>query len=274
MGRPGAGRAASCLGLQMRLYRQFEPKKSSTPRTIRPHPVEDSAGDLRATGPRARTRPAARLDCRLGVRYGPTREEHLDIFPAGDGAPVHIFIHGGYWRRFNARDHDFLAPAFVEAGITFVSVNYALCPKVTMDEIVREVRAAVAWTHAHARGFGGDPARLTVSGHSAGGHLCAMALSTDWEGAYDLPADTLKGGVAVSGLFDLAPFPYTYLQPDAAAHLGPGGSQQPDPPCAGPGTAASVRRRRQGAGRVQAAGEGPSRRLAEQWPRGSLPRAG
>jgi arylformamidase len=150
---------------------------------------------------------------RLGERYGPTREEYLDIFPAGDGAPVHLFVHGGYWRRFSAREHSFVAPALSRAGIAVVVVNYALCPVVTIDEIVRQVRAAIAWTHAHAASFGGDPKRISVSGHSAGGHLTAMALSTDWPGHYGLPAGTVKGGVAISGLFDLAPFPFSYLQP-------------------------------------------------------------
>jgi len=153
------------------------------------------------------------MHCRLGVRFGPTREEYLDIFPAGDGAPVHVFIHGGYWRRFSAREHSFVVPALVQAGIAVLVVNYALCPSVTIDEIVRQVRAAVAWAYANAAAFGGDPGRITVSGHSAGGHLVGMALSTDWPGAYDLPADTLKAGIAISGLFDLAPFPYSFLQP-------------------------------------------------------------
>ncbi len=73
----------------------------------------------------------ARLDCRLDVRYGPTLAEYCDVFPAGPGAPVHVFIHGGYWRRFSARDHDFVVPQLVAAGLTTVVVNYALCPIVT-----------------------------------------------------------------------------------------------------------------------------------------------
>ena len=84
---------------------------------------------------------AARLDCRLGVPYGPTLAEHNDIFPAGKGAPLHVFIHGGYWRRFSAREHSFVAPPLTARGIAVVVVNYALCPFVTIDEIVRQVRA-------------------------------------------------------------------------------------------------------------------------------------
>lgn len=159
----------------------------------------------------------ARLDCRLGVPYGPTLAEHNDIFPAGEGAPLHVFIHGGYWRRFSARDHVFLAPALVQAGLCAVFVNYELCPTVSMDEIVRQVRAAIAWAYQHGAEFGADPGRLTISGHSAGGHLVAMALQTDWPGVYGLPTDVIKGAVAISGLFDLGFVPYSYVQPKVQA---------------------------------------------------------
>jgi arylformamidase len=91
--------------------------------------------------------------------------------------------------------------------------NYALCPAVTIDEIVRQTRAAVAWTYENAPSFDGDPERIHVAGHSAGGHLVGMLLATDWPGDYGLPADIVKGATAISGLFDLAPFPYTFLQP-------------------------------------------------------------
>lgn len=196
----------------MKLYRDFT-SQDEIDREYNPTLAVADA-DRRVAGWVARSeRARATLPCTLGVRFGPTREEYLDLFPAGDGSPVHLFIHGGYWRRFSAREHSFVAPALVAAGVAVLVVNYALCPAVTIDEIVRQVRAAVAWAHANARSFGGDPGRITVSGHSAGGHLAAMALSTDWPGWYDLPAGTLKGGVAISGLFDLAPFPFSYLQP-------------------------------------------------------------
>lgn len=94
-----------------------------------------------------------------------------------------------------------------------VVINYALCPEVTIEEIVRQTRAALAWTYESAGSFGGDPERIYVAGHSAGGHLTAMLLSTDWERDYGLPGDVIKGACAISGLFDLAPFPYTFLQP-------------------------------------------------------------
>ena len=90
-----------------------------------------------------------------------------------------------------------------------VVVNYALCPKVTIDEIVRQARAAIAWTYKSAGSFGGDPERIYVAGHSAGGHLTGMLLLTNWEGDYALPKEFIKGACAISNLFNLAPFPYT-----------------------------------------------------------------
>lgn len=157
----------------------------------------------------------AALDCAIGVRFGPTRAETLDIFaPPGPGpSPVHVFIHGGYWRRFGASDFSFIAPPLVAAGVVVVVTNYALCPTVPVAEIVRQSRAALAWVHDCIGDYGGDPARITVSGHSAGGHLTGMALATDWPGVWGRPADLVKGAVPVSGVFDLAPIPYTFVQP-------------------------------------------------------------
>lgn len=155
-----------------------------------------------------------RLGCRLDVRFGPTLAEHLDIFPATQlDAPVLVFFHGGYWRALGSKEFSFVAEGPFSAGVATVLPNYALCPGVTIDEIVRQSRAAVAWVYENAESFGGDGARIYVAGHSAGGHLTAMLLETDWEGDYGLPADIIKGGCAISGLFDLMPFPYTYLQP-------------------------------------------------------------
>jgi arylformamidase len=96
-------------------------------------------------------------------------------------------------------------------------MNYALCPRVSLDEIVRQTRACLAWAFANARAFGADPERLTVSGHSAGGHLAAMALATDWAGDYDLPETIVKGAAAISGLYDLGFLPYCYVQPKVQA---------------------------------------------------------
>ncbi len=156
------------------------------------------------------------LDHLLNVPFGPTRAEHSDVYPApGDarGAPVLVYVHGGFWALRTSEEFGFVARGPVSRGVATVVTNYALCPYVTIDEIVRQTRAAVAWVYRNAESFGGDPGRIHVAGHSAGGHLVAMLLATDWEGDYGLPPDTIKSATAISGLFDLAPFPYTFLQP-------------------------------------------------------------
>ena len=150
---------------------------------------------------------------RLDVPFGPTLAEHVDLYPAGEDAPVLVYVHGGFWALRTAREFGFVARGPASRGVATVVTNYALCPAVTIDEIVRQTRAAVAWAYRNAQTFGGDPERIHVAGHSAGGHLVGMLLATDWPGDYGLPADLIKGATAISGLFDLAPFPYTFLQP-------------------------------------------------------------
>ena len=170
-----------------------------------------------------------RLDARLDLSYGPSAAETLDVFlpTKADGAAVHVFIHGGYWQSLEKHDFSFVADGLVAAGAIVVVVNYALAPHVDMDEIVRQNRAAVAWTRRHAGDFGGDAERLYVSGHSAGGHLTAMLLATDWPAFDSLPVDTVKGGLAISGLFDLEPIRLCYLNDvlgmdaETAARLSP-----------------------------------------------------
>jgi arylformamidase len=160
----------------------------------------------------------ARLDCRLDVAYGPTPAERLDIFPARNvrgPAPILVFIHGGYWRAMDKDVHRFPALGFAPHGVALATVNYALAPGVSMDEIVRQCRSAVAWVYRHSATFGADAGRVHVSGHSAGGHLTAMMLATDWPAfAPDLPADLVKGGCPISGLYDLEPIRHTYLNAD------------------------------------------------------------
>ncbi|CAA9384163.1 MAG: putative esterase [uncultured Rubrobacteraceae bacterium] len=153
------------------------------------------------------------LDHRPNVPFGPTLAERVDLYPEGRGAPVLIYVHGGFWALRTSEEFGFVARGPASRGVATVVTNYALCPAVTVDEIVRQTRAAVAWTYDNAQSFGGDPERIHVAGHSAGGHLVAMLLATDWPGEYGLPAGIIKGATAISGLFDLAPFPYTFLQP-------------------------------------------------------------
>ncbi len=155
-----------------------------------------------------------KLGGRLGLPYGPTLAEYVDVFPATrPNAPVHLFVHGGYWRAYTARDFSFVAEGPVARGCCTVVMNYALCPQVSITEIVRQTRAALAWTWHHAAEFGGDRNRISVSGHSAGGHLTARLLSTAWQRDYGIPDGVIKAALPISGLFDLEPIRWTWLQP-------------------------------------------------------------
>jgi arylformamidase len=159
---------------------------------------------------RARTE----LECDLDLRFGPTVDETLDVFPAKQpGAPVLVFVHGGWWRACTSKEFSLVARGLVESGITVVITNYSLCPKVSIDEITRQSRAALAWVYQNVARYNGDRDRIYVAGHSAGGHQVAMLAITDWQNEYGLPANVVKGGISVSGLFDLRPFRYSWLQP-------------------------------------------------------------
>ncbi|QDL56166.1 alpha/beta hydrolase [Rhodoferax aquaticus] len=154
------------------------------------------------------------LRCVLDVPFGPTVHETLDIFPADvPNAPVFVFIHGGYWRALSSKEFSGVALGLQPLGITTVVINYALCPFVSIDEITRQCRAAVAWTVRNIAQYGGDPSRVSLGGHSAGGHLTAMCLQTEWARDYGLAPDPIHSAILVSGLYDLAPLRYSYLQP-------------------------------------------------------------
>lgn len=145
--------------------------------------------------------------CALDIAYGPSAGQRLDVFPASKpGAPVVVFIHGGYWRSMDKKDHAFVVPVFTEAGACVVVPNYDLCPSVTLPEIVMQMVRALAWTWRHIARHGGDPGRISVAGHSAGGHLAAMMLACLWD-RYDsdLPPDLVTRALSISGLFDLEP---------------------------------------------------------------------
>ena len=121
-----------------------------------------------------------------------------------------MFIHGGYWQALDRKDFSFVAERLVEAGAAVALVGYDLAPAVDMDTIVGQIRAAIAWLYRNADAHGFDPDRICLAGHSAGGHLAAMALATDWT-AFGLPADLVKGVCAISGVFDLEPIRLCYL---------------------------------------------------------------
>jgi arylformamidase len=155
----------------------------------------------------------------LDIRFGSHPAEHFDVFMASaPRAPIHVFIHGGYWQSFSSKEFSFIARGLVPAGITTVVLNYGICPDVTMTELVRQCRAGMAYVHEHARDWGADPDRLSVSGHSAGGHLTAMLCSTDWSRfAPGRPGDMVKAGLAISGLYDLEPVRLSY--PNDKLHM-------------------------------------------------------
>ena len=173
---------------------------------------------------------------RLDLAYGSGPNETLDVFPAAGpkaagaaGAPVLVFIHGGWWRSLDKFDHSFVAPSFNRAGAMVVVPNYALCPAVTIEGIALQMVHALAWTFRNAALHGGDRRRIVVAGHSAGGHLAAMLMCCDWGAmGLDLPANLVRDALAVSGVFDLEPVLHTpFLQADlrlkaaAVARLSP-----------------------------------------------------
>ncbi len=153
----------------------------------------------------------------LDLRYGPAERNRIDYFAADARGPVLVFIHGGYWQMRAKETFNFLASGPLAHGIHVAFVGYTLAPDIRLGGIVAEVRAAIAWLAERVAGFGGDPARICVAGWSAGGHLTAMTLNE--------PA--VKGGLAISGIYDLEPVRLCYindklrLEADEALRLSP-----------------------------------------------------
>lgn len=145
--------------------------------------------------------------CLVDLPYGESSAEKLDLFPArSDNAPLFVFIHGGYWRSLDKSDFSWIAPPLVNHGIAVALPNYGLAPKTALEDIVRQTLRALAWLYRNADRYGFDPERIYVSGHSAGGHLTAMTMAALWDVyAPDLPRNLVKGGLAISGLYDLEP---------------------------------------------------------------------
>lgn len=198
------------------LYRDFHEQAQIDAAYDPLRPVADPAAARRHFAERS-AEARAGLRGWLDVAFGPTRAETLDIFAAREGeggpSPVFVFLHGGYWRANTAADFSCVAWGPQALGFVTVVVNYALSPQVSIDEITRQCRAAVAWVLRNIEAYGGDPARVVVGGHSAGGHLGAMCLQTRWAEDYGLPQDPLRGALLLSGLYDIEPLRYSYLQP-------------------------------------------------------------
>jgi arylformamidase len=142
------------------------------------------------------------------VAYGPAEIERLDIYRTGrDAAPVFVFIHGGAWR--SGRSKDFATPAemFLAAGAHYVVPDFAWVQDVggSLRVLADQVCRAIAWVYENAAHIGSDPTQLYVGGQSSGGHLAAVALTTDWPRDFGLPVDIIKGGICISGMYDLTP---------------------------------------------------------------------
>jgi arylformamidase len=155
-----------------------------------------SAAALRRLGPPQR------------VAYGETDIEKLDIYRTTRAhAPVNVYIHGGAWRNGQAKDFAFPAEVFVNAGAHFVVVDFVQITETggNLMPMVQQVRNAVAWVYNNAPRFGGDAERVYITGHSSGAHLAGCALVTDWQKELGLPANLLKGGLLISGMYDLKP---------------------------------------------------------------------
>jgi arylformamidase len=150
--------------------------------------------------------------CEPDLRFGEGTEETLDLFlPAqSEAAPLHVFIHGGFWQRLSKDESSFAAPTFRQHLSCFAAVNYTLAPHQTLTGIVEENRRAIAWLYHNAGRWGFDRGRIYLSGHSAGAHIAMMLLLTDWP-TYGLPADAVKGVCAVSGVYELEPVRLSYV---------------------------------------------------------------
>lgn len=155
------------------------------------------------------------VSCQADLAYGPGEREKLDFFRAGggtDSAELLVFFHGGYWQAMDKRLFHFVVEPFAAGGLAVALVNYPLAPAAEMDEIVGSCRKAVTWLHAHAAEIRFDRSRMVVAGHSAGGHIVAMLIAAELGGGRaDSPEHFIKGGIALSGLFDLRPIRLTYL---------------------------------------------------------------
>jgi arylformamidase len=139
------------------------------------------------------------------IPYGKLLREQLDIYPSlQPSSKTLIFIHGGYWYKSGKEDAQFIARAFRDYGITTVIINYPLAPVVSVDQISTSCREAIHWLSQNISSYNGDPGQLYIAGHSAGGHLAAMLLATDWK-HFELTTDVIKGVCAISGLFNLIP---------------------------------------------------------------------
>ena len=144
------------------------------------------------------------LEGHRDIKYGNGSLQNLDIFGNKKAykSPIHIFIHGGYWRALDKNYHYHMALPFNDHNIIFCNLNYDLCPKVSINEICNQVIDAIIWIFKNYETYNYDREKITISGHSAGAHLASYLISTKWE-RYDLPKNIIKGAALISGIYDL-----------------------------------------------------------------------
>ena len=150
----------------------------------------------------------ARIGQPMRDSYGSTAVETLDVYRTKrTKAPIFVFIHGGAWLGGEARNYAFSAEMFVNAGAHYVALDFIAIKEANGDlrVMAQQVRHGIAWVYKNADKFDGDRDRLYIGGHSSGGHLCGVALVTDWQKNFGLPSDTVKGGLCMSGMYDLKP---------------------------------------------------------------------
>ena len=161
-------------------------------------------------------------------QYGPSSSELIDIFapPAAQRAPLVVFIHGGAWTQNSKDDASYPAPTFVSRGAAYLAPDFGSLNTVRLPQMVASCRRAVEWTIRNAATFGGDANRVFLAGHSSGAHLAGCVLTTDWT-ARGLPADAIKGGFLMSGMYDLYPVllssrrSYLHLSPQEMVEFSP-----------------------------------------------------
>jgi arylformamidase len=150
----------------------------------------------------------ARIGAPQRAAYGPTEIEKLDIYRTSrPNAPVFVFIHGGNWLVGSAKQYGYPAEMFVNAGAHYVALDFVAIKEAGGDlgMMAAQVRRGIAWVYKNAASFGGDPERIFIGGHSSGGHLCGVALVTDWRKDFDLSENTVKGGLCMSGIYEMTP---------------------------------------------------------------------
>lgn len=180
-----------------------------------PERFHTDSDQVRAARAEASKATRARFKHTADARYGAGPLQTLDVFPGRAGGPAFVFVHGGYWRGGDKSANSCVADGLVPAGPTVFNMNYDLVPAVTLDRIVDEIREGLVWVQAHARDYGADPGRIFICGASAGGHLTAMMLATDWSKIAGFDPAAIRGAIPISGVMETRQLPKLAANKDA-----------------------------------------------------------